>query len=108
MIARYPHLLVLVLLMGACTSYKPVDEPNQILKNAISFWAYKQKHIRLYEDFQALDSQLKPITRETFLRTLSTGRYLPLRLENEDTTTLYQLLALPDRVDQDLKGLFHQ
>ncbi|GAB3716930.1 hypothetical protein GCM10027592_58670 [Spirosoma flavus] len=99
---------MLVLFIGACTSKKPVADPSQILKNANSFWSYKQKYIRLYEDYQALDNHLKPITREAFLRALSTGRYLPLRLEAQDTTTLYQLYPLPGRVDKELKNLLHQ
>jgi thiol-disulfide isomerase/thioredoxin len=108
MAAGSHYILVLALLMGACTARKPVDDPSQILKDANSFWAYKQKYIRLYENFQAVDNQLNPITRETFLRVLATGRYLPLRLQTQDTTTLYQLYPIPERVDKNLQALLRQ
>lgn len=108
MTAKYPFFLALVMLMSGCSSKKPVADPNLILKDAASFWAYKQEYIRLYEDFKALDIQLKTITKGAFLRTLSTGRYLPLRLQTQDTTALYQLYPLPDKVDKNLKALLHQ
>lgn len=108
MAAKYPFFLVLVVLMSACTSKKPVADPNLILKDATNFWAYKQQYVRLYEDFKAFDNQLNPITKETFLRALSTGRYLPLRLQAQDTNRLYQLYPLPDRADKDLKAILHQ
>ncbi|GAB3973041.1 hypothetical protein GCM10028806_26190 [Spirosoma terrae] len=101
-------MLVLALLMEACTARKPVAEPSQILKDANSFWDYKQNYIRLYEDFQAVDNQLNPITRKTFLRTLATGRYLPLRQQTQNSTALYQLYPLPERVDKNLQALLHQ
>jgi len=95
-------------MISACTSKKPVADPKLILKDAASFWAYKQQYVRLYEDYKAFDTQLKPISKLAFLQTLSTGRYLPLRLQSPDTTTLYQLYPVPAGVDKDLKAILHQ
>lgn len=109
MIAKYPLVyLVLIVLMCACTAKKPVADPKLILKDAASFWSYKQQYVRFYEDYKAVDNQSKPITKEDFLRTLSTGRYLPLRLQSADTTTIYQLYPLPTEVDKDLKAVLRQ
>ena len=109
MTAKYPLVcFVLLMLMSACTAKKPVADPKRILKDAASFWAYKQQYIQLYQDYKALDNQSKPIPKADFLRALSTGRYLPLRLQSADTTTLYQLYPLPAEVDNDLKALLHQ
>jgi peroxiredoxin len=109
MIAKYSLVgFVLIVLTGACTVKKPVTDPKLILKNAASFWAYKQQYVRFYENYKAIDNQSKPMTKEAFLRTLSTGRYLPLRLQSADTTTLYQLYQLPAEVDKDLKAVLQQ
>ncbi len=107
---RFPYVLLVMLLIQACTTTdkQPVVEPDRILKDAASFWAYKQTYVLLYEDFQAFDNQLKPITRDAFLQTLSTGRYLPLRVRSADKITRYQLYPLPDRVDKTLKALLRQ
>lgn len=107
---RFSYVLIIILFINACTNTdkQPVVEPNQILKNAISFWTYKQKYLQLYEDYQAFDKQQKPIPKEAFLRALATGSYLPLRLKSADTTTVYQLYPLPEKVDKDLKAVLRQ
>ncbi|MBN8826530.1 MULTISPECIES: TlpA disulfide reductase family protein [unclassified Spirosoma] len=99
---------VLLILMSTCMAKKPVADPNRILKDFASFWAYQQQYVRLYEDYKAVDNQSKPIPKENFLRALSTGRYLPLRLQPTDTTALYQLYPLPAQVDKGIKAVLQQ
>lgn len=100
--------MVLALLIGSCSRRKPVVNPQQILKNGVTFWNYKMQYVPLYEDYNAIDNQGKQLTKETFLRQLLTGHYLPLRLESADSTALYQLYPLPAQVDPELKVLLQQ
>jgi len=102
------YCVMLALLINSCTSKKPIVNPQQILQSSTVFWHYKLKYVRLYEDYDAIDNQAKQLTKETFLRQLLTGHYLPLRLESADSTALYQLYPLPAKVDPSLKALLQQ
>ena len=109
MTAKYPLVcFVLLIMISACMAKKPVADPKLILKDFASFWAYKHQYVRLYEDYKAVDNQSKSITKENFLRALSTGRYLPLRLQSADTTAVYQLYPLPTEVDKGIKVVLQQ
>lgn len=109
MSAKYLLLgLLALLLINSCSSRKPVVDPQLILQNGTTFWNYKLQYVRLYEDYNAIDEKAKSVTRETFLRQLLTGRYLPLRLQSADSTAVYQLYPLPEKVDPNLKALLQQ
>jgi peroxiredoxin len=81
----------------------PVTAPDSLLKDITSFLAYREKNVKLSEDYQAMDTVSNPMTQESFLKTVATGRYFPLRLKTEDSTAVYQLARLEDAVSQDIK-----
>ncbi len=70
---------------------EPVTAPAILLKDITSFLAYREKNVRLSEDYQALDTLAKGMTQESFLKAIATGRYFPLRLKSDDSTAVYQL-----------------
>ena len=108
MAANFSAICFALLLLSACTGRKPVADPDLISKDGNSFWTYKQNYVRLYEDYEAVDQQAKPMTREIFLRQLSTGQYLPLRIQSQDTTALYQLYPLPVGTGSEVKAMIQQ
>ncbi len=59
---------------------KPLEEPEEILKDEMALLSYGQNYLRLSEDYVPLDENSRTISREAFLKLLSTGGYLPLRL----------------------------
>jgi peroxiredoxin len=73
---------------------KPVEEPSLILENFQSFWKYQNTHIELSDDFIGLDTSSNSIDKGEFLRQLTTGNYLPLRL-NSKNAIYYKLLEVP-------------
>lgn len=75
---------------------EPVLHPQAITKNLMNFLVYRQKYLRLTEDFTAIDSAENVLDRETFLKQLSTGRYFPLRLRTKDSMAYYRLYSIPD------------
>ncbi|WP_191908897.1 TlpA family protein disulfide reductase [Larkinella humicola] len=81
----------------------PVTAPDSLLKNITSFLAYREKNVRLSEDYQALDTVSNPMTQESFLKTVATGRYFPLRLKSDDSVAVYQLAKVDDAASQDIK-----
>lgn len=93
--------------INSCTKKTPYGEPVADLAGVVQdmdrFLAYRQKHVKLYEDFQALDAESKPTTKENFLRQLSTGDYFPMRLQSIDSSAYYRLYAFGKSVNQDIK-----
>ncbi len=74
-----------------------------LLKDITSFLAYREKNVKLSDDYQALDTLSNPMTQGSFLKSISTGRYFPLRLKSDDSTAVYQLSKLEGAVSQDIK-----
>jgi hypothetical protein len=54
-------------------------------KNFMDWWSYQYNEIMLSRDFVALDSNSKEISKETFLKELSEGSSIPIRLESDKT-----------------------
>lgn len=76
----------------------PVEDPADILKNINSFLKYSNAYLKLSEDFIALDSSSKVITKGEFLQQFSSGAYLPLRLTSNDTM-YYKLYKINTSTD---------
>lgn len=87
--------ILITIILTSCIERKnkeiPVEEPAKILKSLLSFLEYNRDHLRLSEDFEALDTGSVRISKENFLGELSLGNYLPLRLISDDTAR-YQLI----------------
>lgn len=95
--------LVFILAYSSCTqtsSYgAPVEDPADILKDEASFIKYLPT-LKLSEDFIALNTSSKIITKGEFLEQLSTGDYLPLQLNSNDSLyyQLYKINSPPDYI----------
>ena len=102
---RYLKLLLIVLcFLSACRQEKPYGGPlvktESILKNVMNYLVYNDRYVQLFEEFKALDASAKTIDKESFLQQLTTGKFLPLRLQSFDSTTYYQLHPLPSSAEQ--------
>ena len=100
-------LLTLLFVFISCnskaTDMKPVEEPSVILKSITSFLNYREQHVKLYEDFNGMDSASKFISKKAFLKLLSTGEYLPLRMISKDSTPCYKLYILDSSVQEEIR-----
>ncbi len=99
---------VLIIVIACSCSHKhdygkPVMEPSSIVKDLMSFLTYKEDIVRFYEEFTALDSASNIISKSSFLKLLSTGRYLPVKFASNDAAIYYKLDRLEDSVDNDIK-----
>jgi thiol-disulfide isomerase/thioredoxin len=81
---------------------EPVAEPAAVVKNIMSFLQYRDKNIRLYESFVGLDAASNIISKESFLKLLSTGSYLPMKMTSGDSTVYYKLYKLNNSIDSDI------
>ncbi len=82
---------------------KPIAEPSTIVKTIMSFLEYRDRNIRLYEEFIGLDTASNIIPKAIFLKLLSTGNYLTLKMTSDDSTIYYKLNKLDNSVDNDIK-----
>lgn len=95
--------LFFILAYSSCTPTStygvPVKEPSDILKDQTSFMKYLPT-LKLSEDFIALNTSSKVITKGEFLEELSTGAYLPLQLNSNDSLyyQLYKIDTPPDYI----------
>lgn len=75
----------------------PVMSADIILKNQTNFSNYWYTKLRLSDDFIALDTASKKISKENFLKEVSTGKYLPLLLISD--TPYYKLHKISTPID---------
>jgi peroxiredoxin len=73
---------------------QPIEKPDQILKSLNSFLDYVGRDVHFYEDYFAYDTLANRINKETYLKALVTGQYLPLRLASDKAVASYQLYKL--------------
>lgn len=81
-----------------------VVAPGAILKSTMSFLKYREQYVRLYEDFTAMDPASNVITKKSFLKLLSTGEYLPLRMVSKDSSTYYKLYKLDASIPDEIRN----
>ncbi|WP_460675303.1 TlpA family protein disulfide reductase [Larkinella ripae] len=99
--------LIFALIALSCSQQKPygdpVTDPAAAVRDMDSFLRYRQKHVKLYEDFNALDATSRVIPKDRFLRQISSGKFFPVRLQSTDSSVYYRLYALGESVNQDIK-----
>jgi peroxiredoxin len=83
----------------------PEVDPNEIQKNFMDWWSYQYNEIMLSRDFVALDSNSKEISKETFLKELSEGSSIPIRLESDKKLFYYKLFKIEPTSDTSIKAV---
>jgi peroxiredoxin len=81
------------------------NQPNVDVKNLVkdqaTWWAYHtSSKIALSSDFSATDDESKPISKDVFLSKLTTGAYIPIKLNSNDSLERYQLYKLDETADK--------
>lgn len=81
------------------------NQPNVDVKNLVkdqtTWWHYHTfKKIALSSDFIATDDEAKPISKDAFLSKLTTGAYIPIKLNSNDSLERYQLYKLDETADK--------
>lgn len=103
------HTLFLVVIVASCcksqTKFgKPDVNPVEVQKTYLDWRTYQNNYIMLSRDFVALDSNSKEITRENFLKELSEGNYIPIRLESDKNVFYYKLFKIEPTSDTSIKA----
>jgi len=96
---KKPMLLIIflsVLAIVSCSEKPDVGQPNVnvgiLLKDFMKWWIYYNESINLSSDFIAIDNSSNKISKETFLKELTSGKYIPVKLIPNDTSKIYYKL----------------
>ena len=82
---------------------RPVVEPSVIVKDVMSWLVYERDYMNWSADYISLDTSSYQITKKQFLESLTTGQYLPVRIESEKSSICYQLFKLDESVDNEIR-----
>lgn len=86
----------------------PVEKPSLILSSFMNFWYYWNDNVKLSENYIALDENHKQLQKGTFLKDLTTGNFLPLRMESADADYVYLLYKIPDTANSNISHTITQ
>lgn len=95
---------VMTIALMVCHSQEK-NQPNVDVKNLVkdqaTWWHYHTfKKIELSSDFIATDDEAKPISKDAFLSKLTTGAYIPIKVNSKDSLEHYQLYKLDETADK--------
>ena len=104
-------LLVLILVSFSCSKKQEKSEnvqPEIDLKSLetdfITWWTYHSKNIILSSDFTPVDQNSKIISKEDFLKELTAGDLIPLKIKSKGDTIIYKLFRLDQTADKGISG----
>ena len=88
------------------------DNPNvnfkSIEKDFIQWWTYHNENIILSSNFIAIDNSSNIISKEVFLQNLTSGDFIPLKLDSENKATYYKLYRLDQTADKNIRNTIKQ
>lgn len=100
-------LAAFIFQLFACSSTlnsnQPVVSPSAISKDFMSWLYYERDYMQWSADFKALDTSSQPMERKEFLRELTTGNYLPVKIKADDSSLCYQLYRMESNVDNGIR-----
>ena len=93
--------------MVACLEKTDYGQPNADFKNLekdfITWWTYHENNIRLSSNFIAIDNLSNRISKADFFEKLTTGEYIPLKLNSKDNLIYYKLFKLDEGSNSEIR-----
>jgi len=94
--------------MLSCSKKVDYGQPNvnlkKIEKNYIQWWIYYNDNIVLSSDFTAIDEVTHIISKGDFLKQLTSGDFIPVKLTSKDSITYYKLFKLDKTASKDISN----
>jgi peroxiredoxin len=105
--SRVVLIIYSILVLSSCYKNPDYGNPevdvNIIQKEYMNWWTYYSKNIVLSSDYIALDVNMQIISKDHFLKLLTTGDFIPIRLKSKSSITHYKLYNLMANCD-DIKS----
>lgn len=99
---------IAILSIMACSEKPELGRPNVDFKNIekdyTKWWTYHYNNIILSSDFIAIDNSSNIISKDDFLRKLTSGDFIPLKLISKDSSIYYKLFKLDQTSDNAIRG----
>lgn len=100
-------ICLFALFLSSCQSHTPsyvgpIKDPKIILSSFNVFWSYWYRDVRLSEDFIPLNENDSLVSKDSFLKKVSSGDYLPLKLKSNDSSSYYKLYKIKIPVDSSI------
>lgn len=100
-------LVITIVSIIACSKKTDYGQPNanfeNLEKDFITWWTYHNNNIILSSNFITIDNLSNRISKEDFLAKLTSGDYIPLKLNSKDSLTYYQLFKLDERSNIEIR-----
>ncbi len=98
-------ILICFLATASCQKSNDVDAIGDQLENSYQdWWLYYNDSIKLASKFKPLDANLDEISKEVFLKSLCTGKYIPLRCSSDKGNNVYKLYELKQIADENISS----
>jgi len=100
-------ILISFLITVSCQKSKVgnSDEIAGKLENSYQdWWLYYNDSIKLSSEFKPHDANLKEVSKEVFLKSLCTGKYIPLRCSSDKQNNTYKLYELKSNADENISS----
>jgi len=105
-------LYFLLFIFSSCSGQAqygaPEVDPVAVQSKFMDWWTYQNAHIMLSRDYIALDANSKVITKEAFLKELTLGNYIPIRMQSTDSLFYYKLFNIEATSDTSIKATIMQ
>lgn len=99
---------IAILSLMSCSEKPDLSGPNVDFKNIekdyMKWWTYHYNNINLSSDFIAIDNSSNIIGKEDFLKNLTSGDFIPLKLISKDSTTYYRLFKLDQTSEKGIRN----
>lgn len=106
---KYIYTFILLTCFASCSQTpvaieQPDTDPKLVLRDFNSWWSYNYTHIDLSANFTALDTNNAPISKEIFLKQLSSGEYIALNIVSEQPGSKLRLYKLTGITDENIRS----
>jgi cytochrome oxidase Cu insertion factor (SCO1/SenC/PrrC family) len=99
--------LISFLIFLSCSNKTNYGPPNvdfeYIKKDYMKWWAYHNSAIKLSSNFIAINDSSNIINKAEFLKKLTSGDFIPLKLISKDSNIYYQLFKLDQTSDKEIR-----
>ena len=97
----WKYIIIPVLFFSCQSQVKPsqtlVQDPKNILSSYTNFWSYWYNDVKLSEDFTPFNENDSIISKELFLKEVSTGKYLPVKYKVNNSINSYKLFPIQNK-----------
>jgi thiol-disulfide isomerase/thioredoxin len=101
-------LLLSLVLATSCSDQaelgKPVPGTSTSMSDFAHFWSYYSKHIKFYKEFEAFDTDSKPMPVDSFMVKYGTGKFMVSKYIARDTVIQYKLETLKSDAEDNIKN----